>query len=117
MLMADLIFLACLAAAVVTLIVSAVRRSMAGLRRLAICAAISFAVVILVSLVSPRRVIRAGIPQCFDDFCIAFESASPSAAGNNTVWQVNLRLSSRARRISQRENNLHVFITDREGHE
>ena len=48
------------------------------LRRLGFGAAVYFAVVIAVSIVSPRRVYRVGDPQCFDDSCIAVVEGSTS---------------------------------------
>jgi len=82
------------------------------LRRLLICAAAYMAVVIVVSLVLPRRVLRPDETQCFDDWCIGVDASRRVPQGEGAAVSVDIRLSSRAKRISQREKNIAVYLTD-----
>ncbi len=114
----DLLFLALLLATVLTLCAAAGfaiagrgQQSLRLLRRLGFGAALYFAVIIVVSLIAPRRTFNLGDTQCFDDWCIAATSASHT--GNSYV--VSLRISSRARRVSQRERDLLIRLVDRDG--
>jgi hypothetical protein len=81
------------------------------LRRVGMGALLYFAVVIAVSVVAPRRLLRLGDAQCFDDWCVAATSAQASGAS----YVVDLRISSRALRVSQRELNVAVYLSDRDG--
>lgn len=83
--------------------------------RLLVGAAVYMAIVIAVSLVLPRQVIRMGDPLCFDDWCVTVTGVHPAPEGGRVVYRVDLRLSSRARRVSQREKNLAVYLTDDRG--
>ena len=112
----DLLFIALFLSAVVAMVAAAVqaargRNAAAILQWLAASAAAYFAIVIAVSIVAPRRELALGERQCFDDWCIAVESADRTSGG----YEVALRISSRARRVSQRENNLAVYMTDARG--
>jgi hypothetical protein len=114
----DLLFILVFLAAVATLLSAAsfaIRgkggRALAILRKLGICAAAYFAVIVTTSLFWPRTVLHVGEPQCFDDWCIAVQSAT---AGRH--FTVALRLFSTARRVSQREWNVVVYLCDRQGH-
>jgi hypothetical protein len=71
------LFLLLVLVTVITLIAAAAMaisgrfaRAVTILKRLAVGAAAYFAVVVLVSIVSPRRTYRVGDAQCFDDWCI-----------------------------------------------
>ena len=112
----DLLFLVLTLATLISLVAAAAlafaRRTAQALRilrRLVIGAVVYFAVVIAVSLFAPRRVLRLGETQCFDDWCVAATSFN----ANGSSYVVHLRISSRARGISQRELNLAVYLTDR----
>jgi hypothetical protein len=114
----DLLFLALFFTAVTSLLAAgwlAVRRQFGRalriLWRLLLCAGVYMSIVIFVSLVLPRRVLDPETTQCFDDWCIAVAGFRRIPKG----YQIDLRLSSRARRVSQRENNLAVYLTDHEG--
>jgi len=76
-------------------------------------AAVYMGIVVVVSLVLPRRVLRIGEPLCYDDWCVAVAGVrrGPESEG----MQVDLRLYSRARRVMQRERNLAVYLTDDQG--
>jgi hypothetical protein len=71
-------------------------------------------VIVLVSLFLPRRVLRSATPECFDDWCIGVAGFTRSTHGSDVAYSVDLRLSNRARRVSQRENNLSVYLTDKD---
>jgi len=114
----DLLFLALALATFLTLCAAAGfaiahrgQQSLRLLRRLGFGAALYFAVIIVVSLIAPRRTFNLGDTQCFDDWCIAATSASH--AGNSYI--IGLRISSRARRVSQRERDLLIRLVDRDG--
>jgi hypothetical protein len=118
----DLLFIVLFLATVVTLVTAAfcaVRglgaRAVAILRRLGICAAVYLGIVVLTSVFWPRTVLQVGERQCFDDWCIAVANVDRQAAGEHVAYRVTLRLSSTARRISQRENDLAVYLTDDRG--
>ena len=84
------------------------------LARLAVAASIYFAIVIAVSIMSPRREYRVGDTQCFDDWCIAVSGARrqvPSAG----PFEVALRLSNRARGRAMGEKGTVVYLTDAAG--
>ena len=81
-------------------------------RRLAVGATIYFAIVIAVSLVTPRREFRVGDTQCFDDWCIAVVEAHRAESPPATSYDVTLRLSNRARRVPMGEKGTVVYLTD-----
>src|SRR6478672_4933150 len=68
-------------------------------RRFAMGATIYFAIVIAVSLVTPRREFRVGDTQCFDDWCIAVVEAHRAESPPAASYDVTLRLSNRGRRM------------------
>src|SRR5579872_3415953 len=118
------LFLLLAAATLVALILVAVRAirgelARAGrlLLRVAAVAAVYFAIVIVVSASSPRRVYHVGDQQCFDDWCIAVTSAArtPLAGGGEDDVRVILSLSSRARRVPMGEKGTVVYLTDAGG--
>jgi hypothetical protein len=57
-----------------------------------------------------------GEPDCFDDWCISLDKVERKPAQENVSYVVSLRLSSRARRVSQREKGVVVYLTDNRGH-
>jgi hypothetical protein len=56
-----------------------------------------------------------GEQRCFDDWCIAVENASRQEAQGGVSYRVTLRLSSTALRVTQRENNVVVYLADQSG--
>ena len=90
-------------------------RALRTLRRLAVGAAAYFAIVLFVAFFSVPPVHRVGEPICFDDWCITVADAKRTLAGAAQSWHVTLRVSSRAKRIEQRENYAAVFLTDSRG--
>jgi hypothetical protein len=55
---------------------------------------------------------QMGDPRCFDDWCITVENATRRPVGGRIAYLVTLRLSSTARRVSQREKSVAVYLTD-----
>jgi hypothetical protein len=119
----DLLFLLLVLAALASLLTAAVaalrgRRAQAisVLRRTAVTAVTYFAVIVLVSLLTPQRFVDVGAPQCSDDWCITVEGIQEQAPREDAVpYAVTFRISSRARRVSQRERFVAVHLLDEEG--
>lgn len=119
----DLLFLVLFFAALATLLFAlrcaAYRqfdRARRPLVRLLIGFASYMALVIVVSLLLPRRVFHLAEPQCFDDWCISVESFQRACKPSRVTYTLNVRLSSRAHRVSQRENNIAIYLLDDRGH-
>ncbi len=119
---ADLIFIALFLAGVVTLLRVGwllfdiqPAPALALLKKLLVGAGVYMSVV-GVSVVSPRRTVEPGARQCFDDWCIAVLGYRRPAHSGPADLQVDFRLSSRARRVSQRENNLVAYLVDGQEH-
>ncbi len=85
------------------------------LRAYALGVAAYFVVVITVSLFLPRHELVMRKPLCFDDWCIAVQNINRAPGDGEIRYQVKLQLSSKARRITQRENNLVLYISDERG--
>ena len=116
------LFVLLVLAAVATLVtagVAALRgqrpRALGILQRLAIGAAFYFAVVLIVAFAAVPAVHRIGEPQCFDDWCITVTAAKRSDSASVQSWSVTLRISSRAKRVQQRENGAAVHLVDSRG--
>jgi len=74
-------------------------------------------VVLIVGLITPRREVPLGDPQCSDDWCIAVTHASAEAGGRaERRVDLEFKVSSRARRIAQRERFVTVYLRDGDGH-
>lgn len=115
----DLLFIVLLlgaAAVLVSALVAALRGNHATasrrLRSCALAAAGYMALVAVVSLVTPRAALTVGEPQCSDDWCIAVQGTTPR--GDRAI-AVTFRLSSRARRVTQRERFVVVYLRDSMG--
>jgi hypothetical protein len=91
------------------------RQAVALLRRLGIFAGIYLATVILVSFVSPQRVLRIGDDQCWDDWCLTVTNVQRTPTENAIRYIVTIRISSRARRVAQRGRGTHVYLMDDRG--
>lgn len=118
----DLLFIAIFLATLVALLRAAFfairgqrASALALLRRCCLCAASYLGIVVLASVFWPRSVMQVGDQRCFDDWCIAVENASRKPVGGGVSYIVTLRLSSRARRVSQRENGMVVYLADNRG--
>lgn len=118
----DLLFLALVLAAAATLLAAGVyalrgkfREALRILLRLAVCTVAYFCVVIATSLALPRKTFAVGEDQCFDDWCIRVEGYKAVPENGTVAYTVNLRVLSRAKRVSQREKSLAVYLKDQEG--
>jgi hypothetical protein len=118
----DLVFLFVVLATLITLVI-VVASVLLGRPRLAakvlalygVCLVIYLGIIILVSLTTPKRVLDWGENRCFDDWCIAVDDIARSESAMKVAYRVTLRLSSRARRVAQRENGLVVYLEDEQG--
>lgn len=115
----DLLFVLLVLAALAGLVAAAGaavtgHRPLAGriLARLAVAAGAYLVVVYAAALVTPGRVLAIGEDDCSDDWCIAVTDASPVPEAGANTWDVTFRLSSRARRVSQRERGVVAYLRD-----
>jgi hypothetical protein len=116
----DVIFLALLFAAIVTVIAAVVslirgrrREALITIRALALCIAGYIGVVYLVTALSKQTVHRVGDSQCNDDWCISVEGVERTPKQNTATYEVTLRIFSRALRRAQRENiATDVYLVD-----
>jgi hypothetical protein len=115
----DLLFLLLFLTSLATLIAGAAMslrgnhsRALRIVKRWAVCAALYLAIVYTVAFARPRRFLSVGDERCFDDWCMAVENATHTASGADLVYDVTLRVSSRAKRASQRANGTHLYLTD-----
>lgn len=116
----DLLFIVlflCALASVIAAIILALRgrgvcaRSI--LLRLAVCAVLYFGAVYTVTAFSRPLALRIGDPQCDDDWCLAVESVKQVPRDRVMVYDVTLRIFSRARRVTQRETGAKdVYLVD-----
>ena len=117
----DLTFIGVFFATVITLVVAAVaairrrRRARGLLRGLGVFLAVYLGVVVAVSLLSPRRIVRLGEAQCSDDWCLTVDHVDRTPAGPEILYTVTIRLFSRARGRAQRENGVRVYVLDDRG--
>jgi pimeloyl-ACP methyl ester carboxylesterase len=89
--------------------------ALALLRRVGMSIVVYLGVVVIVSLVSPRRVVAVGDEQCSDDWCVAVADVHRTAGVSDVAYHVTFRLSSRARRVAQRERGVVVYLRDGTG--
>ncbi len=118
----DLLFIVLFFAAVFALLAAvlfASRRQfhLAGriLKKVLILSAAYFTIVVAVSLISPRRRMKIGEYQCFDDMCVSVHAYQRIQEGSATTYRVEMELFNRGRGVSQRENNLVIYLTDGQG--
>jgi len=111
----DLLFLAAFLISVITLAAAAyaairgnTRRAFSILSTWLVCAALYLEISIAVAYLAPQRVIAASEPWCVDDWCLAVENAKRTEG----VTYVDIRLSSRAKRVTQRANGAWVYLRD-----
>lgn len=128
----DLLFIVVVLATVVMLAMAAVagvrgrrQRACLLLRRWAVVVAIYLGAVVLVSLLTPQRVLAIGENWCFDDWCVAVDSVAVASdvgpsdhavQANGVFYVVRLRLSNHARGRAQRASSAAVHLLDDLGH-
>lgn len=91
------------------------RRALTLLGALALGLRVYLGLIVAVSLLSAPRELAFGENRCFDDWCIAVEDVSRTFSAAGVTYAATLRLSIRARRVSQRENGVVVFLQDADG--
>jgi hypothetical protein len=105
----DLLFIAAALAGIGTLIVAAVTRSGAVLRKLAAGIGVYLVMVYSATLFSKPTVFHRGEPECNDDWCMAVDGTNRT----QEAYQITLRIFSRARRVAQREASAtDVYLVD-----
>jgi hypothetical protein len=115
----DLLFLLAALGTVVSVVLAGAlaisgRRGPAGrvLRAVGICVLVYLGLGIVMALLKPQQVLAVGDPWCFDDWCLAVDRVTESPADTYTF---DLRLMSRARRVSQRAHGAWIYVIDQEG--
>ncbi len=68
-----------------------------------------------VAFLEPQQVLAVDKPWCFDDWCLAVEGVTRQSAGTQALYTVDLRLFSRAGRISQRARGAWIYLVDAQG--
>jgi hypothetical protein len=118
----DLLFILAFLISVVTIAVASVfavggrlPRALKVLRLYCICAAVYFAVALAVAFLRPQRVMSIGDPWCFDDWCLTVERVDRTAGLSQVSYNVELRIFSRARRVTQRANGAWIYLIDDRG--
>jgi hypothetical protein len=120
----DLVLIFTVLASIATLIAVAVvavtgRFALAGrmLFGWGLCIAAYLGIVVIVSLFTPPRLLAIGENACFDDWCVAIDHVEKTHApeAETQTYAVTFRLSSRARRVRQRERNFVPYIRDADG--
>lgn len=111
----DLLFLASFLVSVIVMIAAAyaavrgrVSRAFSILGVWLVCAALYVGASVAVAYAAPQRMIATGTPWCFDDWCLTVENAKRAAG----VYNVNLRISSEAKRVTQRANGAWIYLRD-----
>ena len=119
----DLLFIVAFLTSVVTLAtaaISAIRGRRAQALKIlgvyAICAGAYLATGLTVSFLKPQRMIAAGDPWCFDDWCLTVDKVVRTPASSQISYDVQLRISSRARRVTQRAAGAWIYLIDGQGH-
>lgn len=74
-----------------------------------------FGVLLVVSLVSPRRVVEIGDDLCFDDWCVAVADVRKEPSPGGVRYTVKFRVSSRAKRRPQRALDTAAYLIDDQG--
>jgi len=119
----ELLFILIFLASVVTLVIAAVQairgRTRAFVRILSVlagCLAAYFVICCLSTVLVPRRELKIGQPQCFDDWCVELDAVSKSASNSTVSYETTIRIFSQAKRVSQRENGIAFYLEDDAGH-
>jgi len=111
----DLLFLIGFLASLIAL-VAAAYASLRGrtplafsiLRGWLVCAAIYLGISVAVAYFRPQSILALGEPWCFDDWCLTVENAQRAGA----LYNVDLRISSRAKRVTQRAQGAWIYLRD-----
>jgi len=119
----DLLFVLVFLGGLVSLVVAAILalrgrqpRARRIVRRLGIVVALYVGALLVVSALSPQRVVAVGEDQCSDDWCISVQWVRRDTTRTDIELTIGFRLSSRAGRISQRERFVAAYLRDDQGH-
>ena len=93
------------------------RRAIRVLATYAIAAGVYLIIGVVVSFVKPQRVVDRGVPWCFDDWCLTAQRVTRALDGAVEFVRVDVTISSRARRVSQRAKGAWLFLIDDAGHQ
>jgi hypothetical protein len=111
----DLLFLASFLVSVIVLVAAAYAalrgrtpRAFSILRVWLICAALYLGASVAVAYAASQRVIAVGEPWCFDDWCLTVENAKRTEG----IYNVDLRISSQAKRVAQRAQGAWIYLRD-----
>lgn len=114
----DLVFLGLVFVSIVALAAAAVAalrgqraRAAAILKVYGAGFAAYMAVVVVTSLFLPRRIASLGEPLCSDDWCLTVERIERAS----DVYRVGLKIESTAKRVTQREYGVSIYLADVEG--
>ena len=118
----DLLFLAAFLASLIALAVAAYAsirgrtpRAFAILRVWLACVAVYLGISVAVAFAAPQKVRAAGEPWCFDDWCLTVEKTTRAPASPEAVYatyNVDLKLSSTAKRVTQRAAGAWIYLRD-----
>ncbi|MGB2629545.1 MAG: hypothetical protein WAK20_22395 [Candidatus Acidiferrum sp.] len=85
------------------------------LTRILIGAGLYVAILIVVSLLSPRQILHIGECQKSDDMCFSIEGYQRLLGKTGNECRVDMKISNTGIGRSQRENNLVMYLTDDQG--
>ena len=81
----------------------------------AMSAAVYFTLLLAVSFAQPQHVLHVGDLRCWDDWCLTVENVRQSPENGRARYDVALRISSHALRVSQRALDAKVYLVDHQG--
>jgi hypothetical protein len=118
----DVLFISATVASAVTIAVAAMfsvrgqrSRALKLFRLYCICASGYLTIGIVVAVLRPQPVLNVGDPWCFDDWCLTVEKVVRTDNASEVSYNVDLRISSRARRATQRANKAWIYLIDDRG--
>jgi hypothetical protein len=119
----DLLFLVAALVSVLTLIwlgfLSLRRKRDAAfkiLRVYGLCAVGYLLVAVTVDFLKPQRIIPIGNSYCLDDWCLTAKKVNSTRIGSDMFYRLELQVSSKAGRITQRANRAWIYLIDERGH-
>lgn len=119
----DLLFILIFLASIVALATAAFqlirghgRKSLRVLSVSAVILAVYFAICCASTLLTPRRELTIGQPQCFDDWCVELDAITRSASASATSYEATIRIFSQAKRVARREKGIAFYLEDEAGH-
>jgi hypothetical protein len=77
--------------------------------------AVYLGIVIAVSLATPQETLALRDERCYDDWCLAVDNVAQTDAESVRLYTISFRLTSRAKRVTQRELGLIIYLLDAGG--